>query len=49
MMGLYTRFGFERILGLGHFLWIPVLPVVVLAIPAVDVWKHFSGARQATR
>ncbi|TVR57584.1 MAG: hypothetical protein EA421_00795 [Gemmatimonadales bacterium] len=72
MMGLYARFGFEKILGLGHFLWIPLLPVVVLAIPAadggfrtflvvwavatsisllldiVDVWKHFSGARQAT-
>jgi len=34
MMGLYARFGFEKILGLGHFLWIPLLPVVVMAIPS---------------
>ena len=25
MMGLYVAFGFERILGLGHVLWIPLL------------------------
>lgn len=24
MMGLYSRFGFEKILGLGHIPWIPV-------------------------
>jgi hypothetical protein len=36
MMGLYARFGFEKILGLGHFLWIPLLPVVVMAIPSAE-------------
>jgi hypothetical protein len=25
MMGLYARFGFSKILGLGHVLWIPLL------------------------
>ncbi|MCI0538143.1 MAG: hypothetical protein L0Z50_23295 [Verrucomicrobiales bacterium] len=25
MMGLYSRFGFSKILGLGHVLWIPLL------------------------
>jgi len=25
MMGLYAKFGFERILGLGHVFWIPLL------------------------
>lgn len=33
MMGLYARFGYERILGLGHVLWIPLLAWVVLALP----------------
>lgn len=36
MMGLYSRFGFEKILGVGHFLWIPLLPVVVVAIPSAE-------------
>jgi len=36
MMGLYARFGFEKILGLGHFLWIPLLPVVLLAVPGAE-------------
>lgn len=36
MMGLYARFGFEKLLGLGHFLWIPLLPVVLLAIPSAQ-------------
>lgn len=36
MMGLYARFGFEKILGLGHVLWIPLLPVVVLGIPSAE-------------
>jgi hypothetical protein len=25
MMGLYSKFGFEKILGLGHVLWVPLL------------------------
>lgn len=36
MMGLYARFGFQKILGLGHFLWIPLLPVVLWAIPGAE-------------
>ena len=33
MMALYAQFGFTKILGLGHSLWVPLLLVVVLAIP----------------
>lgn len=33
MMALYARFGFEKILGLGHVLWIPLLPYVLASIP----------------
>ncbi len=33
MMGLYSRFGFERILGLGHIPWIPLLVWVLMEIP----------------
>jgi len=36
MMGLYSRFGFEKILGLGHILWIPLLVYVLIEIPAVE-------------
>ncbi len=32
MMGLYARFGYEKILGLGHILWIPLLAYVLLEI-----------------
>ncbi|MEK7761624.1 MAG: hypothetical protein AAB433_08600 [Nitrospirota bacterium] len=34
MMGLYARFGFTKILGLGHVPWIPLLAYVVTQIPA---------------
>jgi len=37
MMGLYARFGFTKILGLGHVLWIPLLIYVVFQIPHADV------------
>jgi len=33
MMGLYSRFGFEKILGIGHILWIPLLVYVLSEIP----------------
>ncbi len=33
MMALYAQFGFTKILGLGHSLWVPLLIVVLLAIP----------------
>lgn len=30
MMGLYAKFGFERILGLGHVFWIPLLAYLLV-------------------
>jgi signal transduction histidine kinase len=36
MMGLYSRFGFEKILGLGHIVWVPLLVYVLMQLPAVD-------------
>ncbi len=36
MMGLYSRFGFEKILGLGHILWIPLLVYVLKEIPEAE-------------
>jgi len=41
MMGLYSLFGFEKILGLGHILWIPLLLHVVMQISAVEA--SFKG------
>jgi hypothetical protein len=35
MMGLYSKFGFEKILGLGHVLWIPLLVYILMQIPFV--------------
>jgi hypothetical protein len=37
MMGLYSRSGFAKILGLGHVLWIPLLLHVLTRLP------HASG------
>lgn len=37
MMGLYSRFGFAKVLGLGHVLWIPLLLHVLTRLP------HASG------
>ena len=36
MMGLYSRFGFEPILGLGHILWVPLLVYVLTRLPAFE-------------
>ncbi len=36
MMGLYSRFGFEKILGLGHILWVPLLVYILMQLPAVE-------------
>ncbi len=36
MMGLYSRFGFEKILGLGHILWIPLLVYVLIETQAAE-------------
>ena len=42
MMGLYSRFGFEKILGMGHILWIPLLAYVLMEIPtARDTFKNY--------
>lgn len=32
MMGLYSIFGFQKILGAGHILWIPLLIYILLQI-----------------
>jgi len=36
MMGLYSRFGFEKILGLGHIVWVPLLVHVLMQLSAVE-------------
>jgi hypothetical protein len=36
MMGLYSRFGFEKILGLGHILWIPLLVYMLIEAQAAE-------------
>ena len=42
MMGIYSRFGFEKILGMGHILWIPLLVYVLMEIPtARDTFKSY--------
>jgi hypothetical protein len=42
MMGLYSRFGFEKILGIGHILWLPLLIYVLMKIPtAIGTFKLY--------
>ena len=36
MMALYARFGFKKILGLGHILWIPLLVYVLIQLPDAE-------------
>lgn len=36
MMGLYAVFGFERILGLGHVFWIPLLGYILLQLQQAE-------------
>ncbi len=36
MMGLYSKFGFEKVLGLGHILWIPLLVCMLMSLPAAN-------------
>ncbi len=36
LMGLYSRYGFTKILGLGHFPWIPLLAYIVTQIPSAE-------------
>lgn len=42
MMGLYLRFGFDKILGMGHIVWIPLLVYVLMEIQtARDAFKSY--------
>ena len=41
MMGLYSRFGFNKILGVGHILWIPLLAYMLMEIPTAR--ETFKG------
>ena len=42
MMGLYSRYGFEKILGMGHILWLPLFVYVLMRIPAEsDTFKNY--------
>ena len=34
MMALYSKFGFEKILGMGHVLWLPLLAYVLIELPS---------------
>jgi hypothetical protein len=36
MMGLYSKFGFTKILGLGHILWIPLALYIALSLSAAS-------------
>ena len=36
MMGLYSRFGFEKILGLGHILWVLLLIYILMKLQAPE-------------
>lgn len=36
LMGLYARFGYSKILGVAHFLWLPLLPWVLFRLDEVD-------------
>ena len=36
MMGLYSKFGFEKILGLGHILWVPLLVYLLMELSATS-------------
>ena len=33
ILGLYSRFGFEKIMGMGHVPWIPLIAYVLMEIP----------------
>lgn len=36
MMALYSKYGFEKILGIGHILWIPLAPYLLTMLPVTD-------------
>ncbi|MGF1671529.1 MAG: hypothetical protein ACFCU6_13870 [Balneolaceae bacterium] len=36
MMGLFSKFGFTKILGLGHILWLPLVAWIIYELPRYD-------------
>ena len=36
MMGLYSKFGFTKILGLGHILWLPLAVYIAVFLPGAE-------------
>ncbi len=36
MMTLYSIFGFEKIIALGHILWIAMIPYLLIRLPRID-------------
>jgi len=36
MMALYSKYGFEKILGIGHVLWIPLALYLLTMLPVAD-------------
>ena len=36
MLGLYSIYGYVKILGMGHFLWILLIPYLVTNLPVAD-------------
>ena len=36
MMALYSYFGFEKILGIGHVFWVFLVPYILLQLPHTD-------------
>lgn len=42
ILGLYSRFGFEKIMGMGHVPWIPLIVYVLMEIPtARETFKSY--------
>lgn len=43
MACIHAKLGFVRLLGIGHVLWIPMLPWLAFELPnlAPDTWLHF--------
>lgn len=36
MLGLYSKYGYVKLLGMGHILWIPLIPYVLTKLPVAD-------------
>ena len=45
MMGMYSYFGFEKILGIGHFFWFPLLVYIYISIQSqTDAFQMYLYA-----